>query len=161
MSTQKTGYLVALVVAVVVLLGSVGMAVAHGISSHRTVAAGKAGSGTNDNNRGMMGQDNGRGQGMMGRGGGYGGMMDQGDDDAAATVSADQARVLADAWLAKNQPGATAGAVVTMPMGYVFPVTRNGTGVGTVMVNDDNGSVVFHAWGGASAAPTPTPTSTG
>ncbi|MEI8082538.1 MAG: hypothetical protein WCI74_11910 [Actinomycetes bacterium] len=48
---------------------------------------------TNDNNRGMM---------------------DQGNEGAAATVSADQAKVLADAGLAKNRPGTVAGAAVTM-----------------------------------------------
>ncbi|MEI8082539.1 MAG: hypothetical protein WCI74_11915 [Actinomycetes bacterium] len=42
MSNHKTGYLVALVVAVV-LLGSVGMPVAYGSSSHRTLAAGNGG----------------------------------------------------------------------------------------------------------------------
>jgi hypothetical protein len=39
-----------------------------------------------------------------------------------------------------------------MPMGYLFSVTRDGTSVGTIIVNDDTGQVAW--WG----APAPSPT---
>jgi hypothetical protein len=50
-----------------------------------------------------------------------------------------------------NQPGATVGAVVQMPMGYLFSVTRDGTRVGTIIVSDDTGQVAW--WSAAQPSP--------
>ncbi len=80
-----------------------------------------------------------------------GGMMGGWDHDEGDELDAQEAATAAAAWLADHEPGATLGDPVAMPMGYVFPVTRDGEMVGTIMVNEHTGQV---AW---LAAATPGP----
>ena len=78
----------------------------------------------------------------MGRG--RGGMMGGWDGDEA-TVTVEQATTSAQAWLDSHEAGATLGRPVLMPMGYLFTVTQHGAVIGTVMVNDDTGQLVWMA----------------
>lgn len=169
MNTKKRGYVVALVAAVVVLFGSMAVAFAAANShpwpwSPAGQSAGTwqqgpgPGAGRMDPGRGW---DNGYGA-MMGPGpggnNGYGGMMGPGPggtNDSAAQISPAEAKKLADDWLVKNQPGAAAGPATQMPMGYVFTVTKDNQTVGTLMVNDDTGQVIYRQWSG------PTPSASG
>lgn len=124
MSTSRRGYVVALVAAVVVLFGSMAVAVAYAANSHpwpwspagQSAGAWQPGLGPG---AGMMDPDRGWDDddgGMMGPGPG-------GDNDSAA-ISLAQARKLADDWLVENQPGAAAGPGTQMPLGYVFRSPR-------------------------------------
>lgn len=146
MTGQRRGYAIVLVLAVLALVVSVGAVVA--------LAAG--GRGWNGGAAAVAGQESWR-QGLGGAVGmGWGhrgaGMMGDWDERGAASITADQARSTAEAWVAVYEPGATVGDTVPMPMGYLFQVTRDGTAVGTVMVNDDTGAVGW--WRDAQPAPT-------
>lgn len=149
MNKQRRGYVIALVLAVMALLVSVGAALA---------VVTRGGSSNNSWSPVASQQDGwrqGLGAGMMGPGSGGAGMMGGWDERGTATITPEQARSKVEAWVAANQPGAKVGGVVQMPMGYVFSVTKGGQTVGTVMVNDDTGALGW--WG--YAQPTPTPSS--
>ena len=135
MSSDRHWYGVVLVAALVVLLGSMALA-AGGLVTHRgaTVAGAREGSGF------AQGMD----LGMMGDG-------DRSTGDAAVSLA--QAQASARDWVAKNAPGATVDDGVTMPMGYVFTVTKDNQVVARMMVNDDTGQIAVSTW--ATPAPTP------
>jgi hypothetical protein len=146
MTGQRRGYVIALVVAVLALVLSFGAAMTFMTS----------GNGWHLNNSAQASSPEGwrqglAGTGMMGQGRGGGGMMGDWNDQDTPSISADQAKTAAEAWAAANQPGATVGAVVQMPMGYLFALTKDGKSVGTIMVNDDTGQVVW--WGAAAPSP--------
>ena len=126
MSGQRRGYAIALVVAVLVLVGSVGAAatlMGPGASWPWTNAAGSASS---DGWRQDL-----KGGGMMGHGRGGAGMMGDWNDRGTTIITPAQARAAADAWVAANQPGATVSDGIGMSMGYLFTLTKDGVGVGT------------------------------
>lgn len=148
MSGQRRGYAIALVVAVLALVGSVGAAatlMGPGASWHWTNAAGSASA---DGWRQDL-----NGGGMMGHGRGGAGMMGDWNEQGAPRVTPDSATAAAEAWAAANQPGATVSAVTQMPMGYVFTVTRDGQSVGMILVADDTGQVTW--WGATRLPQTP------
>ena len=149
MSGQRRGYVIALVVAVLALVLSVGAAMTFMTS----------GNGWHLNTSARASSPDGWRQGLAG-----GGMMDHGrggagmmggdwDDQGTPSVTTDAAKAAAEQWAAANQPGATVGAVVQMPMGYLFTVTEDGRSVGTIIVNDDTGQVTW--WGAAQPSQTP------
>jgi len=147
MTGQRRGYAIALVVAVLALLVSIAGAVTVMATSdgwHRNLAS--EASSPEGWRQGLAGG------GMMGQGRGGGGMMGDWDDQGTPRITADAARVAAEAWAVANQPGGTLGDVVQMPMGYLYSVTRDGTSVGTIMVNDDTGQVAW--WDAPSPSPT-------
>lgn len=149
MSGQRREYVVALVLAVLALLVSVGAAM--------TLMA--SGNGWHLNNATQASSPDGwrqglAGNGMMGQGRGGGGMMGGWNDQDSPRITTDQARTAAEAWAAANQPGATVGSGVQMPMGYLFTLTRDGQLVGTIIVNDDTGQVGW--WAAAQPSPTAT-----
>lgn len=135
---SRRGYTVALVVAVVVLVGSMAMTALY-VGAH-SVLLGAA-----------------RGTASYGGPGWGPGMMDQGQE-GAAEVSPAAAQQIATNWLAANQPGARLGTGVTMPMGHVFPVTRGGATVGMLVVGDRDGQVRYRQFAAPSPAPSPSTT---
>ena len=130
---SRRGYLIALVAAVVVLLGSMGLAAAA-LVTHRPGGVIVREGGLRD----------GWGPGMM-------------DPDGVDQVSPADAQQIASDWLATNQPGAQLGAVSQTPMGYFFPVLRDGVRVGTLVVGD-RGRVAYRQL--VAATPTPSPSAT-
>lgn len=84
--------------------------------------------------------------GMMGRGGGMGRDWDEG-----STVTVEQATATARAWVDAHEPGATLGTPVVMPRGYLFTVTTQDRVIGTIMVNEVTGRLVWRE----SAQPSP------
>jgi hypothetical protein len=68
--------------------------------------------------------------------------------DGTATVSAEQARRLADAWLAANRPGRRAEAADAYPGYYTLEFTRGGTVDGMLSINATTGQVWYHSWHG-------------
>ncbi len=143
MSTNRRGYLIALVIAVVTLIGTVGAAAVYATShGSRWATTYQADAG-----------DTGWG-GMM-DGSGWGGMM-AGSDSRTVAVNLQQAQTIAQDWVTKNATGATLDLGVTMPMGYLFTATRDNQTVARIMVNDDSGQVITRS----VAYPTPTPTAT-
>ena len=105
MTGQRRGYVIALVVAVLALVVSVGAAM--------TFMA--TGNGWHLNNAAQASSPDGwrqglAGDGMMGQGRGGGGMMGDWDDQDTPSITTDQARTAAEAWAAANQPGATVGS---------------------------------------------------
>jgi hypothetical protein len=147
MTGQRRGYVIALVAAVLALVVSVGAAM--------TVVA--SGNGWHLNNSAQASSPEGwrqglAGTGMMGQGRGGGGMMGDWNDQDTPSISADQAKTTAEAWAAASQPGATVGAGVPMPMGYLFTVTKDGRSVGTIIINDDTGQVGW--WAASQPSPT-------
>lgn len=147
MTGQRRGYVIALVAAVLALVVSVGAAMAFVVSGNGWHL---------DDSARVAGADGWRqglaGGGMMGPGRRGGGMMGDWNDQGSPSMTAEAATTAARAWVAANQPGATVGAVVQMPMGYVFTVTEGGQRVGTILVNDDTGRVTW--WGAAQPSPT-------
>jgi hypothetical protein len=131
---SRRGYTVALVVAVVVLVGSMAMTALYA-GAHGALRGTGGHGGT------------GWGPGPMYQG-------QQGADD----VSPAAAQQIATNWLAANQPGAQLGTGVTMPMGYVFPVTRSGATVGMLVVGDRDGQVRYREFAAPSPAPSPSTT---
>jgi hypothetical protein len=121
MTTDRRGYQLALAVAVVALLASIGLAPAAS-----TARAGRAGQDTEARA--------GWGAGMMGSDGGTG------------PVSRYAARTLAQAWVARNLPGSDVDEGTSMPMGHRFTVTRDNRIVAVIMVDDDTGRVAVHRW---------------
>lgn len=138
MTGQRRGYVIALAVAVLALIVSVGAAIGF-VLSPRTGSADRQGPSASAD-----GWQPGPGGSMMGgQGWDGGGMMDDRNDRAAATITPEQARSAAEAWVVANQPGATVSNGIRMPMGYLFTLTKNGVSVGTIVVNDDTGQVTW------------------
>jgi hypothetical protein len=134
---SRRGYAIALAVAVAVLLGSMGLT-AVALVAHRP-------------DRGVA-----RGVGINGGTGWGPGMIGQAEPGQAQEGLAAAQKIATD-WLAANQPGTQLGAGVTMPMGFVFTVTRNGTRVGTLVVRR-GGQVSYREF--QTASPTPSASST-
>jgi hypothetical protein len=132
---SRRGHWIALIASVVVLVGSMGLTAAR-------LAA--------------RGLDRGPARGVGGTGWGPG-TMDRGADDGDE-INLAEAQRLASGWLAANQPGAVLGAGLRMPTGYVFPVTRAGARVGTLVVSDRTGEVFFREL--RSPAPAASPAAT-
>jgi hypothetical protein len=68
--------------------------------------------------------------------------------NGAATVSAEQARRLADAWLGANQPGRRAEPADAYPGYYTLEFIRGGTVDGMLSINATTGQVWYHTWHG-------------
>lgn len=132
---SRRGHWIALIASVVVLVGSMGVTAAW-------LAA--------------QGLDHGPVRGVGGSGWGPG-QRDRGADDGDV-IDLAEAQRLASGWLAANQPGAVLGAGLTIPMAYVFPVTRAGVRVGTLVVSDSTGEVFFREL--RSRAPVASPAAT-
>lgn len=112
--STRRGYMIALAAASLALLGSMGAATAYAVNTASTAAAQPTAAGANWT------------------------------ASTDFTVTADQARAKALAWITTREPGATLGDGVTVPMGYRFTVTLDGTVVGVVMVNGTSGAVGGH-----------------
>lgn len=148
MTRQRRGYVIALVVAVVALIVSVGSAIGFVLTPRTGPADSRQLAPSSD------GWQSGPGAGMMGgQGWDGGGMMDDWNDQGAATITPAQAQAAAAAWVAANQPGATLNEGNRMPMGYLFTLTKDGRSVGTIIVNDDTGQVTW--WGATRLPQTP------
>lgn len=151
MNNQRRVYVVALALAVTALVGSVGVSVAYAPSNNQWSGSP------------VCQSDTGHWPMMMGRGdtgdgdAWHDGMMGQsrGGSEGGGQLTLVEAKKLADGWLAKNQPGASADRGIQMPMGHIFTATKDGQTIGMVMVDDDSGQVGFHA------ASSPTPVATG
>lgn len=148
MTGQRRGYVIALVLAVLALVLSVG-AMAF------TAGGGRWYGGTAALAEREGWRQDLPGAGMMGWSHGGAGMMGDWDEQATASISAEQAKATAEAWLKASQPGATVGDAVRMPMGYVFQVTQDGKGTGTLMVDDDTGAVVWWVYSQPNPAASP------
>ncbi|MBU4213747.1 MAG: hypothetical protein KJ792_03725 [Actinobacteria bacterium] len=154
MTRRRTGYLIALVVAVVVLVGSVGAAVTwaprRAAAVERQVSRTVEGTGPG---RGMaMGPGERRGAGM-GRGTGTGRGGGQGPNGpAAGLITLDKARTKALTWVDAHLAGATLDQGVPVAGGYRFTATLDGSAAAVVLVQAD-GTVVAHQV--AAAGPTP------
>lgn len=152
MNGSRTWYIVGLVAACALLVGTMAATFSHGHERNVRFSVG-AGPGYG----GMMGNGwgNGRGDGWGGGPGiGSGGMMRNGwgnDDDSPQAAAA--AKSLAQAWVDENAAGATLSDALDMPMGFMFTVTRNNQTVAYLMVV--NGSVRAHVL----TSPTPAPSS--
>ena len=147
MTSQRRGYAIALVVAVLALVISVGVAMTGMTSGGSWHLNNPAQASSPDGWRGGL-----DGDGMMGQGRGGGAMMGDWNDQGTGSITADAAQAGAEAWAAANQPGATVGPGALMPMGYLFTVTKDGRSVGTIIVNDETGQVAW--WGAAEPSPT-------
>jgi len=134
----RRGYAIALVVAVAVLVGSMGLTAVALVTDRL--------------DRGVA-----RGVGVYGGTGWGPGMMGQARP-GQAPVGLAAAQKIATDWLAANQPGTQLGAGASMPMGYVFPVTRNGVAVGTLVVGARQGQVFYREF--PTVSPTPSASST-
>lgn len=148
MTGQRSGYLITLVVAVLALLVSVAAAII-------LVVVPRGGSvGRQQVSTSTDGRQQGPGGSMMGDQGWDGdAMMGDWNDQGTTTLTPEQARAAADAWVAANQPGATVSDGIGMPMGYLFTLTQDGVSVGTIVVNEDTGQVAW--W--QQATPTRSP----
>lgn len=132
---SRRGYAMALAVAVAVLVGSMAVA-AIALFAHRL-------------DRGMA-----PGVGIYGGTGWGPGTFGQAKRGHAVLGLA-AAQTIATDWLAANQPGTQLGTGVSMPMGYVFPVTRNKLTVGTLVVDSNNGQVSYREFQATSSTPSP------
>lgn len=167
MTTSRSKTIAALVAAVLVLLASVGTAVAVGASRD---------GGAGDNLEGQVSRyadtdgstgqpwmadpdDAGRGGSMMGSGSFRQAWMDDWSDgwsgagwgdsksfgwNGTDPVTAAEARKVAQQWLDRYATPAELGDPVAMPMGYRFLASRGGTVVAMIMVDDDTGTVFGH-----------------
>ncbi|MCG2799997.1 MAG: hypothetical protein L6367_15850 [Cellulomonas sp.] len=148
MSRQRTGYVVALVVAVVVLVGSV-VAVAWS-ASPTSSADRQVNRGYSDSRGGDYGDSRrGGGPGMM-DGSGMGWSW---DDDGTSTLTLDQARSDAQTWVDEHLTGATLDDGVAVMRGYRFTATLDGTQAAVVVVRED-GTVIGHLVSAATPSPT-------
>ena len=153
MTTTRSGYAIALVVAVLILIGSVGMAMAYAAGGG-WAGARSYGSAADDWRQGLGGQMMGQGSAnwcgqMMGQ------MMGQGHGDGYAQMGLAEGKALADAWLSSNQPGAAADSGIQTPMGLMFTVSQDGAVEGTLMVIADTGQIYYHQWSAAEPVPSP------
>ena len=64
------------------------------------------------------------------------------------SVSADEARRLADTWLADHMPGTTAGEADAFPGYYTLHTERDGEVTGMLSVSARTGAVWYHTWHG-------------
>ena len=150
MTGQRRVYVIALVAAVLALVVSLGAAMTFMTSGSSLRLTNSAQTSNPDGWRQGL-----AGDGRMGQGPGGGGMMgdwNDHDNQDPASITADAARTIAEAWAVANRPGTTVGAGTQMPMGYLFTVTEDGANVGTIIVNDDTGQVGW--WDVAQPAPT-------
>ncbi len=146
MKANRRGYVIALVLAVVTLIGSAGVFMASASNSRWSGSERYRVAGADDWRQGLS-------DGMMGQGWHSGsGMWGQGWNSGGVQVSLAKAKELGDAWLATNQPGTVSDLGTWVPMGYMFTVTKEGSLVGTLMVSDDTGQVGYLQW--SSPAPT-------
>lgn len=65
-----------------------------------------------------------------------------------APLTAAQAKVKADAWLADRKAGASSADATALPGYYTIDVTSNGKKSGMLSVNKATGSVWYHSWHG-------------
>jgi hypothetical protein len=160
-TARRTGYLVALIVAVLALFASIaftlgtGFRSAHGDDTdgwRRMMVGGSMMDGSMLGGS-MMG---GRGAGMW-SGTGAGGPSYGWNGTGPVTL--EQARAQATTWVSKYSGGATLDAGVTMPMGYAFTAVSKGHAVAMIMVNDDTGAVWGRLWttagSGGQSSPSP------
>lgn len=149
--TGRRGYAIALVAAVFVLLLSVGGALVYAATTGgwhpNGVAVASDSQSADDGDGGWGGY----------RRGGRGGMMGDWQDQDTPDITADQATAAAESWAADHQPGAVVGTPVLMPMGYLIPVTEDGQSVGTILVDEHTGKVI---WWRADQTDQSTPSST-
>lgn len=82
------------------------------------------------------------------------GMMGGWSAPRGATVTAEQARALAQRWLDVNQPGSTTEAPDVFPGYYTLHITRSGAITGMLSVHAGTGQVWYHSWHGAFIAST-------
>jgi hypothetical protein len=68
--------------------------------------------------------------------------------DIASRVSAEQARGLAETWLAANRPGRNAEPTDSYPGYYTLEFTRDGTVDGMLSIDAATGQVWYHSWHG-------------
>jgi hypothetical protein len=140
---------VALVAAVVVLLGSMAATAAWAANDDDRWVGHPMGRGWDDDGDwawhgggSMMGGPWGGGP-MMG-----GGMMGWGGDvetiPGSGPVDEQGARDAAQEWVDEYAEGAELGDPATMPMGYWFRASEDGAVVAVIMVDDDSGTVVGH-----------------
>ena len=66
--------------------------------------------------------------------------------NTSTTVSAEQARRRADAWLAANRPGRHAEPADSYPGYYTLEFTGGGTVDGMLSINATTGQVWYHSW---------------
>jgi hypothetical protein len=98
------------------------------------------------------------GGGMMGGMGGFapGGMMSGTWGPTAPatqpTVSADQAKQIAQQWLDQYQAGSATEAPDSFPGYYTLHITKDGTITGMLSVNAYTGQVWYHTWHGMFTA---------
>lgn len=69
-----------------------------------------------------------------------------------ATVTPDQARVIADRWLDREQPGLTAGEAESFPGYYTLHVMDGDQITGMLSVHARSGAVWYHTWHGTFIA---------
>jgi hypothetical protein len=104
---------------------------------------------------GMMGAGPGgmmdAGGGMMGR---YGGSPSWTPSAGSLTspVTAVQARVIANRWLASKESGATAATPDVLPGYYTMDTAKDGKVDGMLSVNKQTGAVWYHWWHGRFVA---------
>jgi hypothetical protein len=143
-SGSRTGYLVTLGIAVLLLIGSAAAVVGVTIGRHaadRTVAVSTPMDGPAAAIMGGVGGDS-----MMGAGavdGTVAALPGSGSVDAAGAAA------LAKAWVDTYAAGSALDDGVAMPRGYRYTATRNGQTVAVVMVNDDTGAVIGRLLAGA------------
>jgi uncharacterized membrane protein len=149
MTQRRTGYVIALVVAVVVLVGSVAGAA---VWSSTPRAAAPDRQVTNPGGRGGLGPGDDQGS-ARGSGRGPGAMMwdDQGD---TASISLSEARTIAQQWVDDHLAGARLDAGISTMRGYRFTATLNGT-TAVLLVDESDGSVIAHLLTGTGATPSP------
>jgi hypothetical protein len=88
---------------------------------------------------------------MAGRGGMMGGFWRLGPS-ARPSVTAEQARAIAQQWLDANIPGSGTEAPDVFPGYYTLHTTKNGEITGMLSVNAYTGQVWYHTWHGAFIA---------
>ena len=97
----------------------------------------------------MMGSSMMGSSGMMG---GQGGSQIWTPSDVTGPVSAPQARQLANRWLSRERPGASASEPDAFPGYYTTDTSRNGKVEGMLSVNEQTGAVWYHWWHGRFVA---------
>ncbi len=76
-------------------------------------------------------------------------MMGYQQPSGPMTVSATQARQIAQEWLDQHQPGSTTEAPDQFPGYYTLHILKNGKVTGMLSVNGYSGQVWYHTWHGA------------
>ncbi|HEY6798543.1 MAG TPA: hypothetical protein VI248_28020 [Kineosporiaceae bacterium] len=70
----------------------------------------------------------------------------------ATSLSADQAKSIAAAWLQANRPGESVTSADAYPGYYTLDTTANGKTAGMLSVNATTGAVWYHTWHGSFVA---------